>query len=68
MTSEGFTRKLTAILSTDVAHYSRLMQEDEAATVKKPVEAYKVLMAPKVTRKKGAGLKQGAGRSMSLTE
>ena len=34
MTEESFKRKLTTILSADVAEYSRLMGEDEAATVK----------------------------------
>ena len=34
MEQKGFRRKLTAILSADVAGYSRLMGEDEAATVK----------------------------------
>ena len=34
MTKEGFKRKLTAILSADVAGYSRLMGEDEEATVR----------------------------------
>ena len=34
MTTEGFRRKLTAILSADVKGYSRLMGEDEAQTVK----------------------------------
>jgi adenylate cyclase len=34
MTQEGFKRKLTAILSADVAGYSRLMGENETATVK----------------------------------
>jgi adenylate cyclase len=34
MEPKGFRRKLTAILSADVAGYSRLMQGDEAATVK----------------------------------
>ena len=33
MTTQGFTRKLTAILSADVKGYSRLMGEDEGATV-----------------------------------
>lgn len=33
MTQEGFKRKLTAILSADAVGYSRLMGEDEAATV-----------------------------------
>jgi adenylate cyclase len=34
MEPKAFHRKLTAILSADVAGYSRLMGEDEAATVK----------------------------------
>ena len=34
MAEEGFKRKLTAILSTDVVEYSRLMGEDEEATVR----------------------------------
>lgn len=33
MTQEGFKRKLTAILSADVQGYSRLMGEDEDATL-----------------------------------
>jgi adenylate cyclase len=40
MQQKGFHRKLTAILSADVAGYSRLMQEDEAATVT-ILESYK---------------------------
>ena len=34
MSSEGFKRKLSAILSADVAGYSRLMGEDDDATVR----------------------------------
>jgi adenylate cyclase len=34
MAEEGFKRKLTAVLSGDVARYSRLMREDEEATVR----------------------------------
>lgn len=34
MTQEGFKRKLTAILSADVEGYSRLMDDDEEATVR----------------------------------
>jgi class 3 adenylate cyclase len=34
MAVEGFKRKLVAILSADVAGYSRLMGEDEEATVR----------------------------------
>jgi adenylate cyclase len=40
MQQKGFHRKLTAILSADVAGYSRLMQDDEAATVA-TLESYK---------------------------
>jgi adenylate cyclase len=34
MATEGYKRKLTTILSADVAGYSRLMGDDEAATLK----------------------------------
>jgi adenylate cyclase len=34
MAEEGFKRKLTAILSADAVDYSRLMGEDEEATVR----------------------------------
>ncbi|MGD9199708.1 MAG: hypothetical protein PVH97_15555, partial [Desulfobacterales bacterium] len=34
MADEGFERKLTAILSADVEGYSRLMDDDEEATVR----------------------------------
>ena len=34
MAQDQFKRKLTTIFSADVAGYSRLMGEDEAATVK----------------------------------
>jgi len=34
MTKEGFKRKLVAILSADVKGYSRLMREDESATIR----------------------------------
>ncbi len=34
MAEKGFKRKLTSIFSADAVGYSRLMAEDEAATVK----------------------------------
>jgi|WetSurMetagenome_2_1015567.scaffolds.fasta_scaffold06872_5 adenylate cyclase len=40
MEPQGYHRKLTIILSADVAGYGRLMQEEEAATVA-TLEAYK---------------------------
>jgi class 3 adenylate cyclase len=41
--TQDFQRKLTAVLSADVAGYSRMMGEDEAATVK-TLETYKQVM------------------------
>ena len=35
MAQEPFKRKLTAILSADVAGYSRLMDDDEESTVRR---------------------------------
>ena len=43
MNTQDFKRKLTAVFSADVAGYSRLMGEDEAATVR-ILEAYKQVM------------------------
>ncbi|MCJ7684929.1 MAG: hypothetical protein MUO68_11620 [Desulfobacteraceae bacterium] len=40
MATKDFKRKLSAILSADMAGYSRLMSEDEAATVRTQ-EAYR---------------------------
>jgi len=42
MTQKGFKRKLTAILSADVIGYSRLMRDDEDATVR-DLAAHRVL-------------------------
>src|SRR5512139_2220619 len=52
MEPKSFHRKLTAILSADVAGYSRLMQDDEAATVK-TLEAYKQIISDLVKRHRG---------------
>jgi adenylate cyclase len=43
MNTPDFKRKLTAVFSADVAGYSRLMGEDEAAILK-TLEAYKQVM------------------------
>ena len=45
MTEQGFKRKLTAILSADVEGYSRLMGEDEEATVR-TITAYREVLRP----------------------
>jgi adenylate cyclase len=45
MTEETFKRKLTAILSADVEGYSRLMGEDEDATIR-TLTTYRELITP----------------------
>ena len=52
MAQDQFKRKLTTILSADVAGYSRLMAEDEAATVK-TLERYKGVMSELIRQHRG---------------
>ncbi|UCE55783.1 MAG: tetratricopeptide repeat protein [Desulfobacterales bacterium] len=52
MTEEGFKRKLTAILSADVEGYSRLMRDDEEATVR-DLAAHRVSIAEIVQQHHG---------------
>jgi adenylate cyclase len=52
MVSEGFKRKLTAILSADVIGYSRLMRDDEEATVR-DIAAHRVLISDIVQQHHG---------------
>ena len=52
MNTEGFKRKLTTMLSADVAGYSRLMGEDEAATVK-TLTTYRGIMAELIKQHRG---------------
>jgi TolB-like protein len=52
MTTEGFRRKLTAILSADVEGYSRLMGDDEDATVR-TLTAYRTIMATLIQKHRG---------------
>jgi adenylate cyclase len=52
MTEDKFKRKLTTIFSADVAGYSRLMGEDEAATVK-TLEQYKGIMSELIHQHRG---------------
>jgi adenylate cyclase len=47
MADENYRRKLTAILSADVAGYSRLMGDDEVATVS-TLKAYRELISEEV--------------------
>jgi adenylate cyclase len=52
MTPEGFKRKLTAILSADVGGYSRLMGEDEEATVR-TLTSYRTAMSDLIQQYRG---------------
>jgi adenylate cyclase len=52
MNTQDFKRKLTAVFSADVAGYSRLMGDDEAATVK-TLEAYKQVMFSLIKQHRG---------------
>jgi len=52
MTAEDFKRKLTAILSADVKGYSRLMGEDEEATVL-TLTAYRKVISTVVQKHRG---------------
>lgn len=52
MATKDFKRKLSAILSADVAGYSRLMGEDEAATVS-TLETYREVMSTLIKQHRG---------------
>ncbi|MBK5101537.1 MAG: tetratricopeptide repeat protein [Desulfobacteraceae bacterium] len=52
MAEEKFRRKLTAILSADVAGYSRLMGEDEEATVR-TLTSYREIMGTLIQKHQG---------------
>jgi adenylate cyclase len=52
MATKDFKRKLSAIFSADVKGYSRLMAEDEAATVK-TITAYREIMAILIKQHRG---------------
>jgi len=52
MATKDFKRKLSAILSADVAGYSRLMGQDEAATVR-TIETYREVMSSLIMQHRG---------------
>ena len=52
MAEEGFKRKLAAILSADVEGYSRLMREDEEATIR-TLKAYRTAMTRLILQYRG---------------
>jgi TolB-like protein/class 3 adenylate cyclase/Flp pilus assembly protein TadD len=52
MTEESFKRKLTAILSADVKDYSRLMEDDEAETVR-TLNTYRTAISDLIQKYRG---------------
>ena len=52
MTQEGFKRKLTVIFSADAVGYSRLMGEDEAATVR-TITSYRTVISTLIKQHNG---------------
>jgi adenylate cyclase len=52
MTQEGFKRKLAAILSADVKDYSRLMEDDEAETVR-TLNTYRTAISDLIQKYRG---------------
>jgi len=52
MTQEGFKRKLTAILSADVVGYSRLMEDNEEATIQ-TLNTYRNSMSTLIQQHRG---------------
>jgi class 3 adenylate cyclase len=52
VTTKGVKRKLTAIFSADVKGYSRLMREDEVATVD-TLKAYREAMSALIQKHRG---------------
>ncbi|MFC1880479.1 tetratricopeptide repeat protein [Thermodesulfobacteriota bacterium] len=52
MADEGFKRKLTAILSADAVGYSRLMREDEEATVR-DIASHRVIISEIIQKHHG---------------
>jgi len=52
MTTQNYKRKLTAILSADVKGYSRLMGEDDQATVR-TIIAYREVFTSIVQKHRG---------------
>ncbi len=52
MVQEGFKRKLTAILSADVVGYSRLMEDNEEATIQ-TLNTYRYSMSTLIQQHRG---------------
>ena len=55
MAEKGFKRKLTAILSDDVVGYSRLMEDNEEATIQS-INAYRKFISTLIQQHRGRDL------------
>ena len=55
MAEKGFKRKLTAILSDDVVGYSRLMEDNEEATIQS-INAYHKSLSKLIQQHRGRDL------------
>jgi adenylate cyclase len=66
MAEEGFKRKLTAILSADVEGYSRLMGDDEEATVR-TLKAYREVLTTLIQQHNGKVLDSPGDNSKPAT-
>ncbi len=58
MADQGVTRKLTAVMSADVKGFSRLMADDEAATVRS-LTAHCQIISRLVDRRRGRIVRPG---------
>jgi adenylate cyclase len=67
MATEDFKRKLTAILSADVKGYSRLMGEDEEATVR-TITAHRKVIASVIQKYRGRVVDSIRAKNAELPE
>ncbi|KKL09074.1 hypothetical protein LCGC14_2569490 [marine sediment metagenome] len=66
MAEEGFKRKLTAILSADVEGYSRLMDQNEEATIR-TLTAYRSVVTDLVQQYRGHVVDTPCDNLLSVT-
>ena len=65
MPPDGLKRRLTAILSADVAGYSRLMGEDDDATVR-TLAGYREMMTTLITYRHDSLLPYGLTKAQDI--
>ena len=66
MAEKGFKRKLTAILSADVEGYSRLMGDDEEATVR-TLTAYREVLTTLIQQHNGKVLDSESASTLAMS-